>query len=140
MQITTKHLLRVFTTPTVFQTGEFDRICSIPASLRDSHTIVDPAGILLFKVHGPVTKRSEVCRGCTGISVVFPGSKHCFVSKSSAQRNPRNSQVVDVSFVFSTAFQAHSHGGMDSLWVMFLILLGLCECRWHHCAGRILQC
>ena len=46
--------------------------------------MVDPAGILLFKVHGPVAKRSEICHGRTGISVVFPGSKDYFVSKSSA--------------------------------------------------------
>ena len=68
----------------VLKKDEFDRICLIPSSLWDSHAIVDPACVLLFNVHGPVAKRSEVCRGRTGISIEFPGSEDYFVSKSYA--------------------------------------------------------
>ena len=65
----------IFQNPTAFCAGKdnLDRICLTPSSLWDSHTIVDPAGIWLFKVHGPVTKKSEIWQGRTGIFVEFPG-------------------------------------------------------------------
>ena len=69
---------------------------------------MDPAGILLLKVHVPVDERSEICQGCTGVSVVFPGCKDSFVFKSLSIKKFRNSQAVDVSFVLVPAYRLSS--------------------------------